>query len=91
MWEVTQMKRAQIYLDDVVYEAVRTAAFNQRTSISSLMQQWAREKTLGEPKKKRYAERLLELAKQLRLHETARDVAERHDDYLWGEGRGRRL
>ena len=80
------MKRAQIYLDDEVYEAVRVAAFQRRTSISSLMQQWAREKTLGAPKKKRYAEGLLALAKQLHLHETARDVAERHDDYLWGEG-----
>ena len=80
------MKRAQIYLGDDVYEAVRTVAFKQRTSMSSLMEQWAREKTLGTPKKKRYAAGLLELAKQLNLHETARDVAERHDDYLWGEG-----
>ena len=80
------MKRAQIYLDDEVYEAVRTAAFQRRTSISSLLQQWAREHTLGAPKKKRYAAGLLELAKQLNLHDTARDVAERHDDYLWGEG-----
>lgn len=79
------MKRAQIYLDDEVYEAVRTVAFKQRTSFSSLMQQWAREKTLGLPKKKRYAAGLLELAKQLNLHESARDVSERHDDYLWGE------
>ena len=80
------MKRAQVYFDDEVYEAVRAAAFHQRTSISSLLQQWAREKTLGAPKKKRYAAGLLELAKQLNLHDTARDVAERHDDYLWGEG-----
>ena len=80
------MKRAQIYLDDEVYEAVRTAAFKRRTSISSLLQQWARERTLGTPKKKRYAEGLLALAQQLKLHDTARDVAERHDDYLWGEG-----
>ena len=80
------MRRAQIYLDDDVYEAVRTVAFKQRTSMSSLMEQWAREKTLGTPKKKRDAAGLLALAKQLNLHETARDVAERHDDYLWGEG-----
>ena len=79
------MKRAQIYLDDEVYEAVRAAAFQRRTSISSLLQQWARDNTIGTPKKKRYAAGLLELAKQLNLHETAHDIAERHDDYLWGE------
>ena len=80
------MRRAQVYFEDEVYEAVRTAAFQRRTSISSLMQQWAREKSLGAPKKKRYAAGLLELAKQLNLHDTVRDISERHDDYLWGEG-----
>lgn len=79
------MKRAQVYFDDEVYEAVRAAAFKQHASISSLLQQWAREKTLGAPQKKRYAAGLLELAKKLNLHDTARDVSERHDDYLWGE------
>lgn len=78
------MKRAQVYFDDEVYEAVRTTAFQQHTSMSSLLQQWAREKTLGAPKTKRYAAGLLALAKRLNLHETARDVAERHDEYLWG-------
>lgn len=79
------MKRVQIYFDDDVYEAVRNAAFHQRASMSSLVQQWAREKTLGAPKKNRYAAGLLELAQQLALHDTAHDVSERHDDYLWGE------
>ena len=83
------MKRAQVYFDDEVYEAVRTEAFQRHTSISSLLQQWAREKTLGAPKKKRYAAGLLELAKQLHLHDTARDVSERHDDYLWGGKRSK--
>ncbi len=77
------MKRAQVYLDDEVYEAVRTAAFHQRTSISSLMQQWAREKTLGAPQKKRYAAGLLELSGM--FHDSKRDISERHDDYAWGE------
>lgn len=80
------MKRAQVYFDDEVYEAVRGAAFKQRTSISSLLQQWAREKTLGTPQKKRYAAGLLELAKKLDLHDTVTDISERHDDYAWGEG-----
>ncbi len=77
------MRRAQLYFEDDVYEAVRTAAFRQRTSISSLVQQWVREKTLGAPKKERYAAGLLKLAGL--FHETKRDVSERHDDYLWGE------
>jgi len=76
------MKRAQIYLDDEVYEAVRTTAFQRRTSISSLLQQWAREKTLSAPKKKRYAAGLLELAGM--FHDSKRDISERHDDYAWG-------
>ena len=77
------MKRAQVYFDDEVYEAVRTVAFKQRTSMSSLLEQWAREKTLGAPKtvKKRYAAGLLELSGI--LHDTKRDVSERHDAYLW--------
>jgi hypothetical protein len=77
------MKRAQVYFDDDVYEAVRARAFKERTSMSSLLQQWAREKTIGTPKKKRYAAGLLELVGI--AHETRSDVAERHDDYLWGD------
>ena len=77
------MKRAQIYLDDEAYEALRTAAFKAHASMSSLLQQWVREKTLGAPKKKRYAAGLLELAGV--LHDTEHDISERHDDYAWGE------
>ena len=77
------MKRAQIYLDDEVYEAVRTAAFHQRTSISSLMQQWAREKTFGAPKPVRFKGGLDAIIGM--VHDSKRDVARRHDDYLWGD------
>ena len=77
------MKRAQVYFEDEVYEAVRTAAFRRRTSISSLLQEWAREKTLGAPKKKRYAAGLLELSGI--FHDRRRDISERHDDYVWGD------
>ena len=77
------MKRAQVYFDDEVYEAVRASAFQRHTSISSLLQQWAREKTLGAPKKKRYAAGLLELAGI--FHDRRRDISERHDDYVWGD------
>ena len=80
------MKRAQIYLDDQEYEAVRTEAFKRRTSISSILRGLIQVTILGKPQaKKRHAAGLLELAKQLNLHDTARDVAERHDDYLWSE------
>ena len=77
------MKRAQIYLDDEVYEAVRTAAFHLRTSISSLMQQWAREKTLGAPKPVQSKGGLDAIIGM--VHDSKRDVARRHDDYLWGD------
>ena len=79
------MRRAQVYFkDEDVYEAVRTKAFKQHTSISSLLEQWAREKTLGTPKKKRYAAGLLDELVGI-VHDSKTDVAERHDDYLWGD------
>lgn len=77
------MRRAQVYFDDELYEAVRVAAFKQHTSLSSLLQQWAREKTVGVPKQKRYAAGLLELAGI--FHDRKRDISERHDDYIWGD------
>ena len=78
------MKRAQIYLEDEEYEVLRTAAFKRHESISGVVRDWVRENLLGKGKpKKRYAAGLLELAGI--FHETKTDVAERHDEYLWGE------
>ena len=77
------MKRAQIYLDDKEYEALRTKAFQQRTSISKIIRGLVQVSIIGPVPKKRYAAGLLELAGT--LHDTKRDVSERHDDYLWGE------
>ena len=79
------MKRAQIYLGDEEYEALRAAAFKQRASISSVLRGLVQVSIIGKPKKKRYAAGLLELAKQLNLHDTKRDVSERHDEYAWVE------
>lgn len=78
------MRRAQVYVDDEAYEAMGSRAFTERTSTSSLLQQWVREQTPGAPKQRRDAAGLLALAKRLNLHDTVRDVSERHDDCLWG-------
>ena len=79
------MKRAQIYLDDTEYEALREAAFKRRESISAVLRQLIQISIVGKSKsrKKRYAAGLLEMAGV--LHETKPDVSERHDEYLWGE------
>jgi len=79
------MKRAQIYLEDAEYEALREAAFKRRSSISSVLRHLIQVSIVGKPAKpkKRYAAGLLELSGL--IHETRSDVAERHDDYLWGE------
>lgn len=81
------MKRAQIYLGDEEYEALRAEAFKRRQSISSVLRSLVQVSIVGRPQrgKKRYAAGLLELARQLNLHDTAHDVSERHDDYAWGE------
>ena len=79
------MKRAQIYLEEDEYEALRQAAFKKRTSISAILRGLVQVSVIGRARKpaKRYAAGLLEMAGT--LHDTKRDVAERHDDYLWGE------
>ncbi len=78
------MKRAKICLNDAEYEALRAAAFKQHTSISAILRKLVRVNIVGKLKpKKRYAAGLMELIGL--VHETRPDVAERHDDYLWGE------
>jgi hypothetical protein len=78
------MKRAQVYLGEEEYEALRTAAFKRHESISNVVREWVQEHLLKNGKhQKRYAAGLLEMAGI--LHETTPDVSERHDDYLWGD------
>lgn len=78
------MVRAQVYFDEKEYEAVRQTAFKRRVSISALIRRLVDEQLLGRTsKKKNAAEWLLSLSGL--IHETKPDVAERHDDYLWGE------
>lgn len=82
------MKRTQIYLADDEYEALRKHASKQRMSISSVLRTLIKASVLRKPpvkSKKRYAAGLLELAGL--IHETKSDVAERHDEYLWGEAK----
>lgn len=76
------MKRAQIYLDDMEYEALRTRAFQQRTSISSLIRGLVRVQIIGKPPSKR--SRGLDAIIGM-VHDSKPDVARRHDKYLWGE------
>lgn len=76
------MKRAQIYLEDEEYEAVRAEAFKRRTSISAILRNLIYVTIIRHPKK-RYAAGLDAIVGM--VHETKPDVAERHDDYLWGE------
>ena len=76
------MKRAQIYLEDGEYEVVREAAFKRHLSVSSILRQLIQE-NLGKPSAKRRPAGLDAIIGI--VHETKTDVAERHDDYLWGE------
>ena len=77
------MKRAQIYLDDEEFEVLRTEAFKRRSSISALMRELILVNLLDRPKK-RYAAGLLDEMVGM-VHDTKTDVAQRHDDYLWGQ------
>ena len=76
------MKRAQIYLDDEKYEALRTKAFQQRTSISALLGELVQVYIIGRPKARpgKGLDAIIGM-----VHDPKRDVARRHDDYLWGE------
>lgn len=77
------MKRAQIYLNDDQYEALRTKAFQQRTSMSALVGELVRVHIIGRPKPVRPGRGLDAIIGMVR--DSKRDVARRHDDYLWGE------
>ena len=79
------MVRAQVYFDEREYEAVREAAFKERISISALVRRLVDHQLLGcsRTNKKNAAEWLLSIAGT--IHDPKTDVAERHDDYLWGE------
>ncbi len=76
------MKRAQIYLEDEEYEALRTEAFKRRSSISAVLRNLVQVIVIRKPKK-RHAAGLDAIVGM--VHETQPDVAERHDHYLWGE------
>lgn len=77
------MKRAQIYLDDDKYEALRAQAFQRRTSISSILRDLVLVHVIGKPKPARPKGGLDAIIGMVR--DPKRDVARRHDDYLWGD------
>ena len=76
------MKRAQIYLEDHEHEALRAEAFRRHSSISSVLRQLIQISVIGK-RKKRSAVGLDAILGA--VHDTKADVAERHDDYLWGD------
>ena len=78
------MKRAQIYVEDDEYEALRAKAFQEHTSISKIVRGLVRVSIIGRPEKKRHKAQLLDGIIGI-VHDTKTDVAERHDEYLWGE------
>ncbi len=77
------MKRAQIYLEDEEYEALREAAFKRRASISSVLRQLVQVNVIGQSKSKRRMQGLDAIIGMVR--DPKSDVAVRHDDYLWGD------
>lgn len=78
------MKRAQLYLDDEKYEALRAKAFQQHTSISSIMRDLVQIYVIGKPKRARSSKGGLDAVIGM-VRDPKRDVARRHDDYLWGD------
>ncbi len=77
------MKRAQVYLDDDNHEALRAKAFQQRTSTSSILRNLVLVHVIGQPKPVRPQGGLEAIIGMVRGPK--RDVARRHDDYLWGD------
>ena len=75
------MKRAQIYLGDDEYEALRAEAFKRRASISAVLRALVASEVMGRRKKRRAG--LDAIVGMVR--DTKTDVSERHDDYLWGD------
>ncbi len=77
------MKRAQVYFDDDKYEALRAKAFQQHSSISSILRDLVQVYIIGKPKRARSKGGLDAIIGMVR--DPKRDVARRHDDYLWGD------
>ena len=77
------MKRAQIYLDDAEYEALRARAFQRRTSISAILRGLVQINIIGKPRRARPNGGLDAIIGMVR--DPKPDVARRHDDYLWGD------
>jgi hypothetical protein len=75
--------RAQAYFNEEEYEAIREVAFRERISISALLRRLVDEQLLNRPRRKKNAAQWL-LSMAGTIHDKP-DVAQRHDDYLWGE------
>lgn len=81
------MVRTNLQLDPEIREALRRRAFEERKSVSAVVREILREalapktKAKGKPKKHPYDWNWIGM-----FHDTATDVSENHDDYLYGPG-----
>ncbi len=80
------MVRSQIYFKEEQYETLRKLSFKEHVSISEMVRRFVGNQITSKktPKRKKSAAAVL-LSLAGLCHETKKDVAERHDDYLWGE------
>ena len=77
------MVRSQLLLDPEIQEALRRRAFEERKSMSAVAREILREALKPRPPKKgRKGKHPYDWDWIGRFHDTATDVAERHDDYL---------
>jgi len=78
------MKRTQLYLDDDLWEALHTQARNQKTSISHLVREAARDRYLGKLDERRKAmQALIGIRKDRSLPDT--------EEYVRSLRRGTRM
>ncbi len=79
------MFRIQIYLNKEAYEALKSASYKKHISVSEIIRRLVDNQILRKKTKRKKTAAGVLLSMSGLIHETKTDVAERHDDYLWGE------
>ena len=79
------MVRTNLQLDPETHEALRRRAFEERKSVSAVVREILREALAPKPKEKP-KKHPYDWDWIGKFHDTATDVSENHDDYLYGEG-----
>lgn len=80
------MIRTNIYLPKDLHEKLRHTAKNEETSVAQLVRGFVENGLASKEKKTSGAEVLLAMAKRAKPSRI-RNLAKRHDYYLYGEGR----